>query len=100
MPEGNDPRNSIRHETAPAPRLNDAGPALRYANEPPELRYARHTRNAAVFIAWCVAAFIVFTLIVVIVGAIQAGNASNQLNQIDNGGAYNCLSLGGTNPDC
>lgn len=100
MPEGNEPRNLIRHETAPTLRLNDAGSAVPYANEPPELRYARHTRNAAVFIAWCVTAFIVFMLIVVIVGAIQAGNASNQLNQIDNGGTSNCLSLGGTNPGC
>jgi hypothetical protein len=89
------------NETAPAPPpANDSGPAVRYANEPLELRYARHARNATVFIAWCVGAFIVLALIAVIVAAIQDGNVSSQWNQIDNGGRSNCLSQGGSNPNC
>lgn len=94
-------RNPKMNEIAPMPPpANDAGPVIRYPNEPPELRYARQSRNATVFIAWCVGVFIVLTLIGIIISTIQADNINNQLNQMYNGDISNCLSQGGSDPNC
>jgi hypothetical protein len=59
--------------------------------------YARQTRNAVFAIAWIVGIVAALTLI----GAIIEANAVNKLdNQLNGGGSSNCLSQGGTNPNC
>jgi hypothetical protein len=71
-----------------------------HAGETPEQRYARQTRTAVVFIAWVVAVVVVLTLIFGIIAGVQLGKIQNELN---NGGSTtnsDCLSQGGTNPNC
>jgi hypothetical protein len=67
--------------------------------EPPELRYARHTRNAAVFIAVLAGITGVAILIGVIIVGVQLRSLSNTVNGTSTSGS-NCLSQGGTNPYC
>lgn len=67
--------------------------------EPPELRYARQTRNAAVFIAVLAGISAVAILIGVIIVGVQLRSLSNTVNGTSTSGS-NCLSQGGTNPNC
>ena len=60
--------------------------------------YARQTRNATVFIAWVVGIFAVVSLIAGIVIGVSLIHAVNNSN--GGGGVSNCISQGGTNPNC
>lgn len=64
-------------------------------------KYARQTRNAAVTLAVlaCVAALITLIAAVVAVSAINRVGKTFQ-NGFGNAGGSNCVSQGGTNPNC
>lgn len=74
--------------------------AAERAFEPLDLRYLRHTRNAATFIAFMAGIVVTLTLIGVIMAAVQLGNVSRELGNLNGGASSNCASQGGTNPDC
>lgn len=78
----------------PAPRT--------VTREPAEQRYLRQTRNATVFMAWVIGVWVALSLIIGLVLGIGLMHAVNQINT--NGGTggsiTNCLSQGGTNPNC
>jgi hypothetical protein len=78
------------------PQQQPRAPAQRLGETKAEM-YARQTRNAVFAIAWIVGIVAALTLI----GAIIEANAINKLdNQVNGGGSSNCLSQGGTNPNC
>jgi hypothetical protein len=61
------------------------------------LKYARQTRSATMFIAWIVGIGVTISLILGIIVGVQTAKVANELS---NNGTSNCLSQGGTNPDC
>lgn len=63
------------------------------------VEYARQTGSATVFIAWIIGVGVVISLILGIIVGVQTAKVANELN---NGGttSSNCLSQGGTNPNC
>lgn len=71
-----------------------------HGGETPEQRYARQTRTAVVFIAWVVGVVVVLTLIFGIIAGVQLGKIQNELNNSGSATNSNCLSQGGTNPNC
>jgi hypothetical protein len=77
--------------TSPAPAASSA-----YARAPETTMetYARHTRNATCFLAAVTAVFIV-------VGIIMAGLAVHAIDVLAQpASSTNCMSQGGTNPNC
>lgn len=103
-PYGNiqQPRVTSTGTAAPAPRA--AAPVSRAATlragETLEQKYMRQTRTATVFIAVIVGIFTVLALIGVIWTASNVARLNSQLNGIPGVNSSNCLSQGGTNPDC
>jgi t-SNARE complex subunit (syntaxin) len=63
------------------------------------VEYARQTRSATLFIAWIIGIGVAISLILGIIVGVQTAKVANELN---NGGtsSSNCVSQGGTNPDC
>jgi hypothetical protein len=74
----------------------------RRAGEDAITRYARQTRNAAVTLAVlaCVAALITVIATVLAVSAINRVSKNLQGGVGNISGSSNCLSQGGTNPNC
>lgn len=71
------------------------------AREPIELRYMRQTRTACVFIAVMVAIYSALLAIGIIVTIVKVNSLDNALNNgVSNLGNSNCLSQGGSNPNC
>lgn len=94
---------------APAPRAATPGSrtathpsraALIRAGETLEQKYMRQTRSATVFIAVVVGIFTALALIGVIWTATNVARLDSQLTGIPSVNTNNCLSQGGTNPDC
>jgi hypothetical protein len=74
--------------------------ALLRAGETIEQKYMRQTRSATVFIAVIVGIFSALALIGVIWTAPNVARLDSQLTGIPSVNNSNCLSQGGTNPDC
>jgi zinc-ribbon domain len=70
------------------------------AGETIEQKYMRHTRNATVFIAVIVGIFTTLVIIGTIWAATTVARLDSDLNGVNLGNNSNCLSQGGTNPDC
>ena len=70
------------------------------AGETLEQKYMRQTRSATVFIAVVVGIFTALALIGVIWTATNVARLDSQLTGIPSVNTNNCLSQGGTNPDC
>jgi hypothetical protein len=69
--------------------------------EPIELKYMRETRNAAVFIAVVVGIVAALSLIATIIVGVQLSKLNSDLNNVGGGSnSSNCLSQGGTDPNC
>ncbi|MGH3218964.1 MAG: hypothetical protein ACRDPY_09700 [Streptosporangiaceae bacterium] len=62
------------------------------------VEYARQTRSATVFIAWIIGIGVAIALVLGIIVGVQTAKVANELN--GGGGTSNCLSQGGTNPNC
>jgi hypothetical protein len=78
-----------------------AAPAAAQAAETIEQKYLRQTRNATVFIAIIVGVFTAISLIGVIWTATTIARLDSQLNGTFSGVTNgNCLSQGGSNPNC
>ena len=66
-------------------------------NETPAEYWARKTAYATQFIAWIVGLAAVASVILGIIVAVQVSHLNSSVN---GGGSSNCMSLGGTNPNC
>jgi hypothetical protein len=101
--EFGDGNYSSQRSPAAIPPAGATGSAGRHGTpspkEPPELRYARQTRNAAVFIAVLAGIAAATTLIGVIIMGVELHSLSNIVIGPSTSGS-NCLSQGGTNPNC
>jgi hypothetical protein len=94
--EAQQPHFAGTNGVAPAPNA----PQPR-AGETIEQKYMRQTRNATVFIAVIVAIFTTIALIGAIITAVNVAKLNSQLNNFNGSGSTsNCVSQGGTNPDC
>jgi hypothetical protein len=70
-------------------------------NEPDIERYARQTRNATVFLAWVVGILVALNLAAVILVGVQLSKiAQNQTGTTNTSVNSNCLSQGGSDPNC
>ena len=62
------------------------------------VEYVRQTRTATMFIAWVIGIGVAISLILGIIVGVQTAKVANELN--GNSISSNCLSQGGSNPDC
>jgi hypothetical protein len=76
---GNDPASG--GSTSPAPAVQPMGGYTpKWANETDEHKYARHTRNAAVFIAWMVGISAAVGVILGIMAVVDLGRTAQAVN--------------------
>jgi hypothetical protein len=71
-----------------------------FTQEDLALLYLRQARTAVVTIAVLAAVGVITIIVIGIVVAVGISHENSVLSQVSGGSATNCLSQGGTNPNC